>query len=246
MIAARKSWLMAYDNITSLPGWLSNGLCGLSTGTGFTIRSLGTDDEEIIFVAQRPIIINGINDFVEKADLGDRSFFLHLPRISRSSRRTEEAFWADFDRDCPLILGGLLDAVSAGMRVLPDVQLVGAVASGRCRTMGRSRRPRPRLGSRRHLPTPSRQTARGERIDARRVARGRGLDRPGDPLSVVPGNHARTAPDARGSRAVSHGPLRRLAEEPASSVGQAAANWLPSFDRSGSMSSSAAKRVAGS
>jgi hypothetical protein len=116
---------MAYDNITALPGWLSNGLCGLSTGTGFSIRSLGTDDDEIIFVAQRPIIINGINDFVDKADLGDRSYFLHLPRISWSKRRTEEAFWADFDRDCPLILGGLLDAVSAGMQALPDVHLSG-------------------------------------------------------------------------------------------------------------------------
>ncbi len=125
MIAARKSWLLAYDNITVLPGWLSNGLCGLSTGTGFTIRSLGTDDEETIFVAQRPIIIDGINDFVERADLGDRSFFLHLPRIPRTARRTEEAFWADFDREYPLILGGLLDAVSAGMGMLPDVHLSG-------------------------------------------------------------------------------------------------------------------------
>jgi hypothetical protein len=125
MIAARKSWLMAYDNITALPGWLSNGLCGLSTGTGFSIRSLGTDDDEIIFVAQRPIIINGISDFVDRADLADRSYFLHLPRISWSMRRTEEAFWADFDRDCPLILGGLLDAVSAGMRALPEVHLPG-------------------------------------------------------------------------------------------------------------------------
>jgi hypothetical protein len=125
MIAARKSWLMAYDNVTALPGWLSDGLCGLATGTGFTVRSLGTDDDETIFVAQRPIIINGINDFVDKADLGDRSIFLHLPRISRSVRQTEEAFWADFDRDCPRILGGLLDAVSAGMRALADVRLAG-------------------------------------------------------------------------------------------------------------------------
>ena len=52
MIAARKSWLLAYDNISALPGWLSNGFCGLSTGTGFSIRSLGTDDDETIFVAQ--------------------------------------------------------------------------------------------------------------------------------------------------------------------------------------------------
>jgi hypothetical protein len=98
MIAARTSWLIAYDNITSLPTWFSNGQCGLSTVTGFTIRSLGTDDEEIIFVAERPIIIDGINDFVNQGDLADRSFFLNLPRISRSTRRTEEAFWAAVSR----------------------------------------------------------------------------------------------------------------------------------------------------
>ena len=92
MIAARKSWLMAYDNITILPDWLSNGLCGLATGTGFTIRSLGTDDDETIFVAQRPVIVNGITDFVEKSDLGDRSFFLHLPRISNKHARQKRPF----------------------------------------------------------------------------------------------------------------------------------------------------------
>ena len=54
MIAARKSWLMVYHNLTTLPTWFSNGLCGLATGTGFTIRSLGTDDEESILVAERP------------------------------------------------------------------------------------------------------------------------------------------------------------------------------------------------
>ena len=147
MIAARKSWLMAYDNITALPGWLSNGLCGLSTGTGFTIRSLGTDDEEIIFVAQRPIIINGISDFVDKADLGDRSYLPALAADFLVDRRTEEAFWADFDRDCPLILGGLLDAVVGRNAGAARRSPAGALAYGRCRTLGRSRRPRPWLGA---------------------------------------------------------------------------------------------------
>ena len=114
---------MAYDNITSLPEWLSNGFCGLATGIGFTIRAVGTDDEEIIFVARRPIIMGGIGDFVNKADLADRSFFLHMPSISSSTRRSEQALWEEFDHDCPRILGGLLDAVSAGMRMLPQVQL---------------------------------------------------------------------------------------------------------------------------
>ena len=123
MVAARKNWLMAYDNITCLPAWLSDGFCGLSTGTGFTIRASNTDDEEIIFIAERPIIMDGIGDFVNRGDLADRSFFLHLPPVSKLTRRTEKAFWADFHRDCPRILGGLLDAVAAGMRMLPDVEL---------------------------------------------------------------------------------------------------------------------------
>ena len=123
MVAARNSWLLAYDNLTSLPEWFANGLCGLATGSGFTIRSVGTDDEESIFVAERPIILDGIDDFVIEADVADRSFFLHLPPISRCRRRTEEAFWAEFDRDYPRLLGSLLDAVSAGMRMLPGLHL---------------------------------------------------------------------------------------------------------------------------
>ena len=74
-------------------------------------------------MAERPIILDGIGDFVAQADVADRSFFLHLSPISEATRRTEEAFWADFDRDCPKLLGGLLDAVSAGMRMMPNVHL---------------------------------------------------------------------------------------------------------------------------
>jgi hypothetical protein len=33
---------MANDNMTALPGWLSNGLCRLAVGSGITIRSLGS------------------------------------------------------------------------------------------------------------------------------------------------------------------------------------------------------------
>jgi hypothetical protein len=38
-------------------------------------------------------------------------------------RRCEQDFWADFARDYAHLLGGLLDAVSAGMRLWPEVRL---------------------------------------------------------------------------------------------------------------------------
>ena len=114
MIAARKSWLMAYDNITTLPDVVFQRIVRVGDGHADlrSARSAPTTKRAFSW-RERPVIINGITDFVVKADLGDRSFFLRLPPIRRSTRQTEEAFWADFDRDCPMILGGLLDAVSA-------------------------------------------------------------------------------------------------------------------------------------
>ncbi|MGH7172490.1 MAG: hypothetical protein ACRELG_19600, partial [Gemmataceae bacterium] len=38
MIAAGNSWMLCYDNLSSLPGWLSDGLCCLYTGGGFSTR----------------------------------------------------------------------------------------------------------------------------------------------------------------------------------------------------------------
>src|SRR5262249_18401328 len=60
MIAARNGWVLAFDNISDLPAWLSDGLCRLATGSGFATRELYSDDDEVIFVATRPIIVNGI------------------------------------------------------------------------------------------------------------------------------------------------------------------------------------------
>jgi hypothetical protein len=60
MIAATNSWCMALDNISHLPAWLSDAVCRLSTGGGFATRTLYENDEETIFDAQRPIILNGI------------------------------------------------------------------------------------------------------------------------------------------------------------------------------------------
>src|SRR5262249_44085160 len=38
MIAAHNGWLVGYDNLSDLPGWLSDALCRLATGGGFGTR----------------------------------------------------------------------------------------------------------------------------------------------------------------------------------------------------------------
>jgi hypothetical protein len=123
MIAACNSWVMTIDNLSNMSPWLSDGLCRLATGGGFATRALYTDSEETFLDAMRPVILNGIEDFATRGDLVDRCLFLHLPAIADAKRKTEAAFWEDFEKEYPRILGSLLDAVSGGLRHLADVQL---------------------------------------------------------------------------------------------------------------------------
>jgi len=123
MITASKSWCQNLDNVSHLPPWLSDAICRLATGGGFSTRQLYLDDEEIIFDAQRPVVINGIEELATRGDLLDRCLVLHLPEIPPEGRREEEEFWSEFEKARPRILGALLDAVSAALRNLPDVVL---------------------------------------------------------------------------------------------------------------------------
>jgi Domain of unknown function (DUF3854) len=125
MIRARGNWLLPYDNLSSLPEWLSDAFCRLATGGGFGTRELYSDDGEVIFDAKRPLILNGIAEFVERADLLERSLLIRHPPVPDKDRRPESEFWASFDAAHPKLLGALLDRVSAGMRELPGVNLDG-------------------------------------------------------------------------------------------------------------------------
>ena len=66
MIAATNSLLVSYENLSSVNPWLSDALCRLSTGGGMRTRGLYTDDDEIIFEAQRAVILTGIANLCRK------------------------------------------------------------------------------------------------------------------------------------------------------------------------------------
>ncbi len=123
MIAATNGHIVAFDNLSRLSEELSDNLAVLATGGGFSVRQLYTNDEEMIFNAQRPIIMNGISQVVSRGDLLDRAVAITLPPIAEHARRDEATFWVEFDKARPRILGALLDAVSCGLRRLPDVRL---------------------------------------------------------------------------------------------------------------------------
>jgi hypothetical protein len=125
MIAASNGWVVGYDNLSGIRAELSDCLCCLATGGGFGTRKYYTDDEERLFSATRPIMLNGIEDIATRPDLLDRAVTLTLPPIPDEARRDEDDLWQRFAKKRPPVLGALLDAVSTGLKNLPSVQLDG-------------------------------------------------------------------------------------------------------------------------
>lgn len=123
MIAANNGWLVAQDNLSHVPGWLSDALCRLATGGGFATRTLYENDEETIFDAMRPSILTGIEELATRGDLLDRCLILQLPRISEDRRRPESDFWREFGAAHGRLLGAVLDAVSVAIRKLPATRI---------------------------------------------------------------------------------------------------------------------------
>jgi hypothetical protein len=123
MVTAVNGWLLAYDNVSTLPTWLSDSFCRLATGGGLAIRAFYSDEDRKVLYSSRPIILNGIEDFVRKGDLVDRCVSLHLPAIGPEGRREESEFWNAFHETQPRIFSGLLNAIAGGLRTLPTVHV---------------------------------------------------------------------------------------------------------------------------
>lgn len=122
-IAARSCHLVALDNLSGVPPWLSDGLCRISTGGGFSTRQLYSNGGEFTIDLTRPVLINGIDDLSSRGDLASRSIVIHLPQISDSNRRDESTFWVEFNKLSPIILGALLDSVAYGLERRKSIEL---------------------------------------------------------------------------------------------------------------------------
>lgn len=123
VIAGKNGWVIAYNNLSGMPDWLSDALARVATGAGFGTRMLHTDGDEALFYVRRPIILNGIGEVASRADLLDRMVLLHLQPIPDERRREEAAFWREFEEARPRLLGSLFDAVATALRRFPEAKL---------------------------------------------------------------------------------------------------------------------------
>jgi hypothetical protein len=122
-IAATHSHLIAFDNLSTVPAWLSDALCRLATGGGFATRQLYSDQDELLLSEVRPVILNGIENVIARPALADRSLFLALRPIPDDQRRPEAEILAHFRADLPFIMGALLDGLVEGLRRRSEVSL---------------------------------------------------------------------------------------------------------------------------
>jgi hypothetical protein len=122
-IAANNGWIICFDNLSGLRDMLSDSLCRLATGGGFSTRGLYTDSDEIIFDAMRPCILNGIEEVARRNDLIDRAIVLPMPPMSSGNRKSEKTLLKKFEDVMPYILGALLDAISEALRNISTVKL---------------------------------------------------------------------------------------------------------------------------
>lgn len=123
VVAAKGSWVVAIDNVSSLPAWLSDALCRGATGDGAVMRRLYTDSDLSVLALTRVLMLTSIDAGALRGDLADRLLSIELEPIPPERRRLERDLTVAFDNARPRILGALLDLLAEVLAVLPTVEL---------------------------------------------------------------------------------------------------------------------------
>ena len=121
--AASGSWVVALDNLSAMPDWLSDSLSRAITGEGDVRRQLYSDADLVVYSFRRAVIVTSIDLGAAKGDFGDRLLPINLDPISETQRLTDRALWPRWERTHPRVLGALLDVAASVARVLPTVAL---------------------------------------------------------------------------------------------------------------------------
>lgn len=122
VVTASNNWVVSYENISKLSGDVQDVFCSIVTGGAFSTRELYTTNSEHVAQFQRPIIINGITNFITRPDLMQRAVIIEPPSISKSERRTDYEVRAEFNALRPKLLGAVLDIHVKALALLPEVQ----------------------------------------------------------------------------------------------------------------------------
>jgi hypothetical protein len=115
-VAAHNAHLLGLNNISKITPDISDALCQLASGEGYSKRKNFTDGEEFVIGGWPTLVLNGRINHITRSDLADRTVNLQLAPISPQDRLDESGFWSEFYEARPQIFGALLDAVVYGIR----------------------------------------------------------------------------------------------------------------------------------
>jgi hypothetical protein len=121
--AARASWVVALDNVSSIPDWLSDTLCKAVTGDAIVERTLHTDDDVNVVAFRRCVALTTIDAGRLAGDLAERLLPIELAPIAPERRRTDTEITAAYAHARPGALGALLDLAATVLATLPAVHL---------------------------------------------------------------------------------------------------------------------------
>jgi len=122
-IAASNSWIVALDNLSGLPPWLSDTLCCVASGGGYATRTLYSDTDETLVEVARPIVLTRIEPAATRGDLLDRSVIVTLP--TPGEHVPEAELWSRLEAVEGRVLGALLAAASAALRHRAETRAPG-------------------------------------------------------------------------------------------------------------------------
>jgi hypothetical protein len=118
MHGASNTHVIALENVSQIKDDLSDTICALNTGTGFSERKYYAQGIEWSVRPHNPVIINGIPiNLARRSDLLDRTVTFVFDYLG-DRVRSDDVFWRKFNLAAPRIFGALLDGCVGAMRVI--------------------------------------------------------------------------------------------------------------------------------
>lgn len=122
-IAACGAWCIGIDNVSTIPGWLSDAWCRAVTGDGWVRRTLYSDSDLTVLSFRRVLALTSIDSGALRGDLADRLLMIELQPIGDRQRRAESDLLKRYDEIAGQLFAGLLDLLSQVLERLPTIQL---------------------------------------------------------------------------------------------------------------------------
>lgn len=103
------NYIPYFDNLTSIPEWMSDAFCRAVTGDSISKRKLYTDNDDVFYTYMRCLGFSGINLAATKSDLLNRGLIIQLERITTDSQRQIKHIWQEFESIKSQLFGFIFD-----------------------------------------------------------------------------------------------------------------------------------------